>query len=174
MSNRDRGDDEGVTLVELVIYISFSVVIASIVMFMFINTFRGQENVTSVTEATTRGQVAAQGIERAVRNSTDFEISADGSTLTVATTLAAKCQGWRFVGDVLEISTTAGFAEGSWRPFVDNIRREADPADEPPFFSEESTRLLYRFDVTTDNRPVTFAGQTLPRASGDSVSASCS
>lgn len=165
-------DDSGLTLVEIIIYSALSAVIAVIVTFMFINTLKGQENVTSVTTATTRGQVIAQSIDRAVRNALDVEVSGDGRTLKVLTTLDEPCQAWR-VTDVgtIEVSYGAGFA--SWGVLA---TQAVLAEDHPRFFSRTSDTVDYAFALETAAHDVEFIGRSLPRTvSGlEEVTSACS
>jgi len=89
---RKDSDESGLTLIELVIYMTLAVVVGTIVVSMFIGTLKGQDQVTSTTQATTRGQVAATTIEKAMRNATAFAIADGGNTLQVLTTLEQPCQ----------------------------------------------------------------------------------
>lgn len=167
---QDRPDDSGLTLVEIIIYAALSAVIAVIVTFMLINTLKGQENVTSVTTATTRGQMIAQSIDRAVRNSRDVEVSGDGRTLKVLTTLDEPCQAWRITLDgELEVSYGQGFPD--WGTLATEV---VLAADHPHFFTRSSDTVDYAFALGTAAHDVEFIGQSLPRTAGGSVATTCS
>ncbi|GAA1933121.1 hypothetical protein GCM10009775_26410 [Microbacterium aoyamense] len=163
-------DDAGISLVEVIIYAALSAVIATLAAFMFINTLKGQETVTAVTTATTRGQTAVQAIERAVRNAKDVSVSSDGSTITVLTTLATPCQSWRVSGGALQIAQGGGAP--SWKTFAEDVEL---PEGSSVYFSESGdSAVSYHLAFPTDSQPVTFVGSILPRSTGGSVSASCS
>ncbi len=54
---------------------------------IFVNSWRTQEQVTSVTQATNRGQVVGSTIERAMRNALYFDVTESGTVLRVRTSL---------------------------------------------------------------------------------------
>ena len=126
--------------------------------------------INPITTATTKGQVAVQAIDRAVRNSLDFTISPDGSTLEVLTTLGTPCQAWRVKNGVIEVSSQSGFHEDTFKPFVAGITL---PAGRTAFFTQ-SARLEYGFAVATKGASVPLTGAVLPRVSGGSVATACS
>lgn len=170
--HRASRDDEGLTLVELIIYMSLTVVVGTIVVSMFISTIQTQERVTAVTQATTRGQVVAQSIEKALRNAVDVSIEGtNGDTLKVLTTLsgAGTCQAWRVTSaGTLQVSTGAGFT--SWGDMATNVVTLSGAR----FFAQDATRIAYSLGFDADGRTVDFTGAVASRTPGGSVSATCS
>lgn len=102
LRERVRSDDSGLTLIEMVIYMTLAVVVGTIVVSMFIGTIKGQDQVTSTTQATTKGQLAASIIEKAMHNATAFAIADGGKTLKVLTTLAKPCQQFTLQRDAAQ------------------------------------------------------------------------
>jgi Tfp pilus assembly protein FimT len=162
------GDDSGLTLVEIVIYMLLATIVGTIVVSMFIGTIKGQDQITSTTEATTRGQVAAQSIEKAIRNSTASSVSGDGKTLMVLTTLSKQCQGWRLSGTDLQISTNNAMT--TWKTFATGVT----PASGTAVFGYSGSTITYGFSLATDTRPVKLTGGAVPRGTGGNLVASCS
>lgn len=167
-----RRDESGLTMVELVLFIVFSAVIAVIATSVFINTVVSQNQVTSVTESTTRGQAIAQSIERALRNASAASITTDGAgnvVLAVVTSLDEPCQAWRVTpAGGIDASSGAGF--GTWGELSDR----AEAIGTTPYFAWDGPRVRYSYALATDGTPVNFTGAILPRGSGGSVGDSCS
>jgi Tfp pilus assembly protein PilE len=167
-----RDDESGLTMVELVIYIVFSAIIAALATSVFINTVIGQSQVTTVTESTTRGQAISQSIERALRNATGATITTDGAgnaVLSVLTTLDQPCQAWR-VTPAGEFAAASGNGFPTWGELSDR----AEAIDGAPYFSWDGSRVRYSFALTTDGLPVEFSGAIMPRGTGGSVGGACS
>src|SRR4051812_43915638 len=71
--NADAGeDDEGFTLVELVIAAMILVLVLSVVGAMITSLSKTSTTVTGMTSTSTSAQLAAESIERGIRNSSDF------------------------------------------------------------------------------------------------------
>ena len=101
------GFDAGFTLVELLIYMAFTVVVLTLVGGMLINSLNAQRSIVSRSEATTSGQTVAQSVHSGVRNAVKHELSAtdtDADQLLVVQTLQlgsepAICLAWYYKAD---------------------------------------------------------------------------
>ena len=95
-ATREHGDDRGVTLVELIIYIALSTLVVSLVAATLIGLWTAQSQANSTATSSTKGDVVSRGIDLAMRNATVSYVSSDGSTLAIATNLTGgrTCQGW--------------------------------------------------------------------------------
>ena len=71
----------------MIVALLVSTVVLIAVATILVNSWLTQQDVTSTTEATNRGQLIGQSIERAMRNAVAFDISPDGRMLRVHTTL---------------------------------------------------------------------------------------
>ena len=111
---RRTRDQQGFSLVELIIAISLLGGVAMIAASIFTTALRGDQQVHSTTQATMQAQTIAQGIERTVRNGQ--RISVSGTTLTAWTTLMGtrNCQRWSLAGS--GATATIQFAEDSTTP----------------------------------------------------------
>ena len=69
----------GLGLIELIVALLVSTIVLIAVATILVNSWLTQQDVTSTTQATTRGQLIGQSIERAMRNAVAFDISPDGS-----------------------------------------------------------------------------------------------
>ncbi|GEP28710.1 type II secretion system protein [Cryobacterium levicorallinum] len=99
-----RRRETGFTLVELVIYISLSVLILSLVGGFLLNAVRAQRDVVSSSDGANTAQLIAESIKRDVRNATEVAVS--GNLLVVRTagmddTSDLSCRAWYFDSGVL-------------------------------------------------------------------------
>lgn len=196
LRERMRSDDSGLTLVEIVIYMTLAVVVGTIVVSMLIGTLKGQDQVTSTTQATTKGQLVATTIEMAVRNATAFAITDGGNTLTVLTTLDKPCQqftlqrnaaasaGARDVYDFF-VRQGAKLPVGAWPTASTGalasglVLVDADHHTGVPFVLAGKSvhyTLWFATDLKTsvpDSPNVAFSALTTPRGTGGDIS-SCS
>ena len=193
---RARSDDSGLTLVEIVIYISLSVVVGTIVVSMFIGTLKGQDQVTSTTQATTQGQLTATIIEKAMHNATAFAIADGGNTLKVLTTLDEPCQQFTlqrnalastpsrevydffvYGGAKLPVGTWPNASTGALASGI--VLVDADHHTGIPFVLDGSSvkyTLWFATDPkssTPDSPNVDFSAIVTPRGTGGNIS-SCS
>lgn len=101
-SRVDRSDD-GVTLVELIVYVVLLAVIVGLVATFFIRSLDVQRTVLTTGNANNTAQVAFSGIERDVRNAAQDGVRADGNLLVLysgggeAGAASWKCKAWYFV-----------------------------------------------------------------------------
>jgi Tfp pilus assembly protein PilW len=167
-------DDAGVSLVELIIYALVASLVVGAASVILVNSWVTQSNVTSVTDATNRGQTISATIERAMRNALDFEVSLDGQTLRVRTSLDGdlRCQGfhisggtarWVLVDQDLPVSTAA------WTEWETGVRQNGTT----PYFVPGSKDVTYTFDIATDSAPVRFEGKGAARSALSGESAPC-
>lgn len=163
-----RSDESGLTVVEIIIYLTLSVVVGTIVVTMFISTITAQDKITSTTTAITRGQAAAQGIERSLRNATAVSVSTDGETLKILSTLDTPCQAWRIHNSNLEVATNTALT--NWTVFAEGVT----PVTGHPAFGWSDATVTYALSFDTDTRPVKFTGGVVPRGTGGNLGATCS
>ena len=157
-------DDEGVTLVELILYMIIGSLVASVIVMVLVNTFRAQSNVVSETSATTRGQLVASTLERSMRNALAYSVSSDGSTLLVRTSLDnyLVCQGFALssTSGAQFIQTSSSLpASSTWPVWQSGVTQHGSM----PFITQTLNGVSYSFDVTTDSSPVHIAGTTTAR-----------
>jgi len=169
-------DESGLSLIELVVTIMLTTIVGVGLVMILVNMWTAQEGVTSVTQATNRGQLVSSTIERAVRNSAAFEVSPDGTTLRVRTTLghSLTCQGFRLTGGAgqAQLQTSAGALgpEEEWTPW-----QEAGVVGQGagPFFDRTAMSLTYAFDIGTESSPVRFTGEISARTPVPKESSPC-
>jgi len=180
MTDPSDADDAGLSLIELVIYVLLVSVLLGAMATILINSWSTQQDVQTTTQATNRGQLIGQSIERAVRNSEAVKVSDDKSMLSVHTTFGGErtCQAFWFAGGALYMTNSAGILpapapsggstppSAGWpQPWVPSKVVPTGPAG---VFDEAGMTVTYSFDIDTDSAPVRFSGEVSRRyAMGD-------
>ena len=162
---RLRSDDEGLSLIELIMVVVLVGILSGGLAMILVNSWSAQEDVSSTTTATNKGQVFASSIERAVRNAEAIEVTG-GSVLTVRTTLpgARQCQSFRFISSA-GVGDAAYMASGSSAPAWGGawITEKVAPIGVEPYFAFGGDAVTYAFRITTDSAPVLFQGRVSAR-----------
>ncbi|MRH30188.1 hypothetical protein GH740_12850 [Microbacterium sp. SYP-A9085] len=172
-SSRPGPDDAGITLVELIIGMFISTIIAGMTAMILINSWQTQEEVTSVSQSTNTGQLVASVIERAVRNADYIDVSADQSTLLVQTSLGGSltCQGFHLTTSnlLMAIRSTPLGDPTLWPSWKDGVQ----PQGATPFLTRTGNTVSYAFDMTTQSAPVHFTGRAALRSVSTGQVRSC-
>ncbi len=161
--------DEGLGLIEVIVALLVSTIVLIGVGTILINSWLTQQDVTSTTQATNRGQLISSAVERAMRNGIAFQVTgANGSELWVWTSLtpAAQCQGFRLTDGHAQMKTSTGAlgASADWPEWQDGIRQRTTTSGSPiDFFTEAGRTVSYTFDIRTDSAPVRFGGEASTR-----------
>ncbi|WP_345802271.1 hypothetical protein AAIB33_04020 [Microbacterium sp. AZCO] len=166
--------DEGVTLIELIIYFLLSSIVVLTTAAILINSFTTERNVTSTTQATSRGQSLGAIVERSVRNAVAYEIASDGTWIKVRTTLGGtmKCQGIYLNTNEARFSQSATalpVSPTSWTLWTQGIKQQGTTR----FFAESGERIVYTFDISTNGSAVRFTGDAEPRSVASGSSDGC-
>lgn len=101
------GDDDGLTLVEILVYLFVSVVVLGSLAVMFVNGLRAQTQATDRDSATGSGNVVSNSLLTSIRNASGFTV-VDGSALiaTVATGGEGwECRAWALTDGELRYTT---------------------------------------------------------------------
>ncbi|MFH8252510.1 hypothetical protein ACH3VR_19235 [Microbacterium sp. B2969] len=166
-------DDEGVSLIELIVYFLLASLVVLTTASILINSFTTQRNVSSVTQATSRGQGMGAIIERAVRNSVAYEIASDGTWLKVQTTLGGnlKCQGFSLTTGEARLSQSASMlaSPSNWTTWTQGVQ----PQGTTRYFTESGERVVYTFDLSTSGGSVRITGDAEPRSVAIGSSGGC-
>jgi hypothetical protein len=170
MEQSEITHDDGISLVELLIYSALALVVLAIVGGMLINSVRTESTVRSVTEATTQGQLAAGSLENGVRNSTDFTLTTQPSgdqllqarVASTSTPVVYRCVAWyysistkslryRESPTTVAVPTSAQLA--GWRLLVSGILPKTGVAAAGPIFAGVEPQLDIDFRVTAGKDP---------------------
>lgn len=168
-------DDAGLSLIELIVAVVVGGIVMSAMVMIFVNSWKTQEEVISVTDATNRGQLVSSAIERAMRNALYFEVSeggvvgTTGSVLHVRTSLPGglKCQAFQ-----LTAGSAPDFGTVHWATSVTAVpgtlpawRTGIQKLGAAEYFTRTAgDTLTYTFNIDTDAAPVTFTGDIAPRS----------
>lgn len=174
MSERLSRDEAGITLVELIVYVLLASVILITTAMILINSWNTQKDVTSVSEATNRGQSMGSTIERAMHNALDFEVSSDQQELRVRTSLTGsqRCQAFYLTSGTARLAQSSGVlppTATTWAVWRTGVKKNGTT----PFFSATGQNVVYTFDIETDSAPVRFSGEASTRSTPTGVSSPC-
>lgn len=173
MTNRKRSlGDDGLGLIELIVAIVVSGIVMAAIVTIFFNSWKAQQDVLSVSEATNRGQLVGSAIEKAVRNAVDMQFDASTGVLKVQTSLAAECQGF-FVGlnpetpaDETPVTTVLTAASGgaltepeNWNVWDPALTLRASESS----LARSGTKVSYVFVIETESAPVRIDGGATQR-----------
>lgn len=111
-----QNTDDGITLVELLIYMLLGVVVLTIVSAILINSFRAEDQVRDAAQSTSTAQLVAESLGQGVRNASAIEVSAPTTDTALLRTRSIDggdpgtwyCRAWYWSGG--ELRTTRSTA----------------------------------------------------------------
>lgn len=129
-------DDDGVTLVELIIYLAVSALFLGLLALMFVNGLRAQAQTTDRDSATGQSVVVGNSIQTSLRNATAFTITSANRALIAKVSTPGggrECRAWvvttggdvryRVAASVISTSDTS-----TWTVLVDGDAASGDGA----------------------------------------------
>lgn len=155
-------DDEGLSLIELIVALFISTLMLAAMSVILVNAWTAQAEVTSTSQATTRGQLISASLERAMRNARDFRVQGtNGGELWVWTSLvgAQECQGFLLSNGEARMSISGGAltSPSTWPDWEQDVAQTTQPSLRD-FFIDTGDSVNYAFDILTDSAPVSFEG----------------
>ena len=190
----ERGDQRGFTLVELLMYISLSIIVALITGGLLITGLRTQEATGSVTDAANTAQQIVRSVQAGVRNASAITVSSDataGTQLLLARTVGndplstiASCQAWYYTplngGAVYTTRTTpaslislpSGGPQGIWSLLGVGVT-PSDPITGKVFMAPNNGRVEITFDVAAGRHPYVLVNTMTYTPQSATVSAPC-
>lgn len=173
----EEASDTGVSLIELIIYILLASVLLGAMATILANSWSTQEDVQTTSDATNRGQMIGQSVERAMRNATAFDVSTDGTLLRVETRLSGerRCQGFWMTGGAAYMTSSSGALPAAvtsawpapWAP-AGVVQNGATR-----FFEQDGLEVSFTFDIETESAPVRFHGTAAMRTPASGGTTSC-
>lgn len=141
-------DDSGMTLVELVVYGTLTVLLGTVIASVFASSLQAEATTRDRTEATGTAQLIGTSIQTSLRNSNGFDVA--GGILRARVAVGSgegwECRAWRLQGGRIEYSA----AGSAWKV----LGAEAAGAtitgtvDAAQPFEANGRRLLVQMDVT--------------------------
>jgi hypothetical protein len=163
-------DEAGLSLIELIVAMLVSTIVVIASATILVNSWLTQQDVTTTTEATTRGQLMGSTIERAMRNAKDFVVAPaddEATELRVWTSLggASTCQAFQLATGEARITMSAGALAdvSTWGQWEDGVSKQGST----PFFQRTGNTVTYSFTLTTESAPVAISGQAKMRTIHD-------
>ncbi len=182
-----RNDDDGFTLVELMVYSIILTVVLGVVASMYLSLNATQQVVSTTVDASSQAQVAADSIETGVRNSSAFSLTAPSvgtqflraRVATGTTTIVWKCAAWYYStagGGTIryKVSTTAIAAPSeataaTWSKLATGVA----PSTGTTIFSVSADTVTFGFNVKSGTEPVAKVVSSAVQRAGLWVSAPC-
>jgi hypothetical protein len=104
LGSAGKESETGITLVELLLYMSLSVIVLAVAMAMLINSANAQKQVNGATAAASAGQLIIGSVQAGVRNASQVQLTTPGAgtqllmvrTAGGQTPLQWTCQAWYF------------------------------------------------------------------------------
>lgn len=189
MSTPTSRDDEGFTLVEMIVASMLFSLVFLLISGVVITTITTQQTVTSVTTSTTDAQLVATTLDTRIRNSSEFQVTDVGTSdqLLVArvagsgATMTWSCYGWYYSaadgGSIRMTSTAAGTKIttpsssqlASWTLLLDGVT----PRSGSHIFTATGTQLAVAFNSTVDDNLPIAIDFTTARITGVSEVLAC-
>jgi Tfp pilus assembly protein PilW len=184
---RRASDDAGLTLVELLVVALLTSLVMAAVGGIYISTVVAQRTVEGITGASNGGQLVARSIDSAVRNGSEYQItaSASGQLLVVRSadtdaTMGWFCEAWYYTstdgGSIRSTRTPDGTAIGmptaaelaTWSLLVSGVTTTAGTGIFAPD-PDVDTVVRVEFETTTegdDSTTIQFSTPLMPGAEG--------
>jgi hypothetical protein len=189
MTDRDeRTGDEGITLVELIIYGGLLVVVLTIVAGMLISSLRAESAVRTVTNVSVQAQSVADSIETGIRNSSAFRVTAPSSTqqFLVArvagadATLSWTCMAWYYSASASggtirfhESATAIAAPNASTLATWTLLGQGVIPAAGSTIFTKNGDQLVIAFKALAGDEPPASIASSASRRAQTWESAPC-
>lgn len=165
-------DDEGFSLIELIVTLAITALILAGLSVMFVNGIRAQAQATDRDSATGASNTVAASILTSIRNSTEFTVSGNNQTLVAKVARPGQtpvCRAWTVTssGDVYFKESTTVISSldlSSWGRLVDGRKGAATGALKVRNGSNaDGSAKFTRVDADGDGRTDAFSrsGQTL-------------
>ena len=182
----DDNKDAGFTLIELLIYSMLMVLVLAIVGGMIVSFTSTSKTVGSITQVSTSGQLAAQSVERGIRNASDFQLTTPTGTdqLLVArtagggATLTWKCAAWyysasdstlRYTSSATAIPAPTAADLSHWTLLGSDIA----PTTGAEIFSSTGPQLTLAFTIHAAGHPPQALTSTAVSRAGSSGTPAC-
>jgi type II secretory pathway pseudopilin PulG len=127
--NRFRGDEAGLTLVEVIVVISVSALFLGLLAVMFSNGLTAQQRATARDQATGKALVVTASLQSSVRNATEIAVAGGGTRVDAAVITPTgdfECRAWALdAGGALRYSAASDARGGDisgWTVIAEGVR----------------------------------------------------
>ncbi|RNE59217.1 PulJ/GspJ family protein [Cryobacterium tepidiphilum] len=167
MSANSR-NDEGLTLIELLVAMMVSLVVLLIVGSLLVNTLKTERTVRTATQDTSSAQLVAKSVSQGVRNATDFWHSPAGSVPEILMARTQRtidaggnpvwvCRAWSFAdGQVRTATSSTPIAKTqtaasvqSWTLLADGVEATTAGSVALPVFAWSGRKVDLALNVST-------------------------
>jgi len=179
--------DEGLTLVEVLVYALLLVVVVAVVAGIIISGTKTQTNVSSLNTATTSGQLAAGSLQNGIRNAKAFVLKTYGSdqlvianTVPSGTSTTPSCYAWYYsssLGTLRYTKLTTALASqpssatvATWTLLASNVTTNGGPTIFTRSSSTDPTLSIAFATTAGASRPVQFTSSVVSRLAGTDIS----
>jgi len=179
--------DEGLTLVEVLVYALLLVVVVAVVAGIIISGTKTQTNVSSLNTATTSGQLAAGSLQNGIRNAKAFVLKTYGSdqlvianTVPSGTSTSPSCYAWYYassLGTLRYTKLTTALASqpssatvATWTLLASNVTTNGGPTIFTRSSSTDPTLSIAFATTAGASRPVQFTSSVVSRLAGTDIS----
>lgn len=163
----ERPDDEGVSLIELILYMLIAGVILALVSATFINGWMAQASTTDRDAATGQANLVSASLQKSIRNAGALSLTTGTSDTLVARvatgTNGSECRAWKRTasGDLLYKTSSAAIdpnATTGWTTLATGIEGG------PIFSASSATRLTYSFTAEVGDTSIPIRGAVTAQA----------
>lgn len=173
MNDRRESDDEGMTLVELIVTVVVGAVVLTLIAITFVSGFTAQRDGVARDSATGAANLVATSVSMSIRNSTVFRVNDEGTRVDatyVAPDGTPQCRAWELLlgGTLVYRSDSSGAlpaADASWAPLATGV---VGTLDAGAVFAEDGGKSLrIGMEITMDQVAVAVTdGVTAQAVSG--------
>lgn len=171
-----RGDEAGMSLVELIIYGAITALLLSVLATLFASSLSAEAQTRDRDTATGRAQVVMSSLQSSIRNASDMRVDGNVVRAVVATgTSGWSCEAWALQGDRLLYRTSSsaiGLPDASgtgWSTLASGV----SAAKSGSAFSMSGRTLGVSLTVKTGATSVPAAGKVLAQAKQSGMAKKC-
>lgn len=166
-----RPDDDGVTLVELIVYVVIAALVTGLMAGIFINGLRSQTSATDRDTATGKAGIVTNSLQTSLRNATAVSpATGTGNTLIAVVMTGAsgwECRAWSLTatGNLVYKAAPSSFSVAStagWTVLASGVTGSFSGGK--VFSSTSATQVQYSFSVTTSASTVPISGAVTAQA----------
>jgi hypothetical protein len=173
--HRPASDDEGVTLVELIIYIALSALIAGLMATMFAVGLNSQSTTKEADTATGKAQTVSDLLTFSIRNATAFRV--DGTVLRARVGTSGtsyECRAWDVTGGQVRYTRSSSAITStnstSWSVLATGASGTLTSGAP---FAASGQRLTFGISISAGGTAVPLSGGAVAQAASEGSGSTC-